>query len=379
MKKKTLFIVTTVPETLDTILKNQPKFLNNTFDVSVVSSPATALKRVAKNEGVSVHPVLMSRGINVFRDFISLFFMIKLFLIHKPDIVHSYTPKAGLIAMLAARLCFVKIKIHTFTGLIFPTQTGFKKSLLIFIDRIICKSATHIVPEGEGVKRDLLSYKITSKQLKLIGNGNIAGIDIEYFNKNNNSINTNLKSELSIPVEHFVFTFVGRLNIDKGIKELVNAFLLQTENNHLLLVGDIDDTAPIQPDIMAIIKNHSRIHMLGFHSDIRPALIASDVLILSSYREGFPNVVLQAGAMSLPVIATDINGCNEIITPDFNGWLVEPRNEDSLAKAMQNAINTSTPSLSLMACNARTRIVERFERNTYLKTLENFYEQLVKS
>jgi glycosyltransferase involved in cell wall biosynthesis len=321
----------------------------------------------------------MSRGINVFRDIISLFFMIKLFLIHKPDIVHSYTPKAGLIAMLAARLCFVPIKIHTFTGLIFPTQTGFKKSLLIFIDRLICKSATHIVPEGEGVKRDLLSYKITSKQLNLIGNGNIAGIDVGYFNKNNDGISTNLKSELSIPTEHFIFTFVGRLNIDKGIKELVNAFVLQTEKNHLILVGDIDDTAPIQPDIMTIIKNHPRIHMLGFQSDIRPALMASNVLVLSSYREGFPNVVLQAGAMSLPVIATDINGCNEIITPNFNGWLVEPKNEACLAKAMQVATNISKSSLSSMACNARSRVVEKFERNNYLKTLESYYLQVVKS
>ena len=129
---------------------------------------------------------------------------------------------------------------------------------------------------------------------------------------------------------------------------------------------------------MTIIENHPRIHMLGFQSDIRPALIASDVVVLSSYREGFPNVVLQAGAMSLPVIATDINGCNEIITPNFNGWLVKPKNEDSLAKAMQNATNATASSLSLMSCNARTRIVERFERNTYLKKLENFYLQLVK-
>lgn len=381
MVRKKLVLVTTIPETFADILQKQPNFLSFDFDVLIISSNSTKLREVAEQENVSYRCVPMVRRINVFHDAYSVLRMVWVLLTLRPDAVHSYTPKAALVAMLAAWICRVPVRVHTFTGLIWPTATGFKQKLLIWVDRLVCACATHIVPEGEGVKKDLQQFQITRKTLQVIGHGNIAGVDTGYFAPAAPGIPEQaeqLKKSLRIEEDAFVFCFVGRLNRDKGLLELVGAFSrLKDRNLHLLLVGGLDKTAPVPDEVLAQIEKNPRIHSLGFLSDVRPALAASNVLVLASYREGFPNVVLQAGAMQLPAIVTNISGCNEIVQPGFNGWIVPPRQEQALMNAMSVAINTPSDDLLILGENARSLIKKRFERNAHWQRMVDFYKNIL--
>ena len=381
MDQPKLVIVTTVPTTLASILAQQPKFLAQHFDVALISSPAAELKKVAESEGVSTYAVPMERGISPVRDLISLYRMIKQIKKLKPAIVHSYTPKAGLITMLAGFICRVPVRVHTFTGLIFPTSTGVKKKILIWMDRLICACATTIVPEGNGVKSDLITHAVTLKPLAVIGNGNIAGVDTASFCKQkiiSQGLHLPVKAQLNLPEDAFVFCFVGRFTKDKGFEELFEAFNSLPDNAHLLLVGELDERLPLPREIEQALNNHPRIHNVGWQNDIRPALAISHVLVLPSYREGFPNTPLQAGSMALPCIVTDINGCNEIITSGFNGWVVPVKNSNALTAAMRNSMQVD--NLAQLGAQARSNIVGKFERQAHWQNLLCFYnEQLVKS
>jgi glycosyltransferase involved in cell wall biosynthesis len=367
-----LVLVTTVPETFATILKGQPKWLAKYMHVECVTSQGSEFDKISEFENVTLHCVKMTRGISPFKDLVSIFQMWRILRVSKPDAVHSYTPKAGMITMFAALLAGVPIRIHTFTGLIFPSSTGVKRKILLLMDRLICLTATHVIPEGEGVKRDLIQHKVTYKPMAVIGHGNVAGIDTQYYSPESQ------KSKSPDGFKGFVFCFVGRLNLDKGIQELISAFLVLPNEPRLVLVGKLDATAPITSQTLEAIHAHPRIRCTGFLDDIRPVLACSNALVLPSYREGFPNVILQAGAMALPVIATDINGCNEVVENDFNGWLVTPRDVESLKKRMEYVMFLSDQQLATIGRNARERIVERFERRTYLQKLLNFYKESAK-
>lgn len=375
-----ILIVTTVPETLDTILRYQPRFLANHFQVSLATSPGERFEQVAHNEGLDLFQVPMVRGINALKDLISIFLMIGVLRKVKPTIVHSYTPKAGLVCMLAAWICRVPVRIHTFTGLVFPTERGFRQKLLIWVDRLLCACATHVIPEGAGVKNDLQRFRITGKSLKLIGHGNIAGVDSGYYSALAPGLANKaarLRKSLAISADSFLFCFVGRLNKDKGLDELIEAFKVLPEKSHLLLVGALDSTAPISAITLKSIESHPRIHCLGFLDDIRPSLLASDVLVLPSYREGFPNVLLQAGAMELPVIATDINGSNEVIEPGRNGWLVPVRNSTALAEAMLRAMQTPIAVRNELGRQSRILMQHRFEQKKHWGRMVTFYQALL--
>ena len=178
-----LVIVTTVPETLSTILRGQPGWLSDRFDVVCVTSPGPQISQIREVEGVEVIEVPMNRGISPVKDLLSIFRMCRVLRSQKADIVHSYTPKAGLVAMLSAFFLRVPIRIHTFTGLVFPSTSGLKRRLLLFVDRLICISATRVVPEGLGVAYDLSANKVTGKPLQVIGHGNIAGVDVDQIGR----------------------------------------------------------------------------------------------------------------------------------------------------------------------------------------------------
>lgn len=376
--KKRLVIVTTVPETLVSILKGQPRFLNGKFDVSLVSSPEVDAGKLEASEGVPVYPVPMFRGISLFKDLISVVNMI--FLLHrlKPDVVHSYTPKAGLVAMVAGFVCRVPVRIHTFTGLIFPTQRGFKQKLLIWVDRLICLCATKVVPEGNGVKKDLIAFNITYKPMKVIGHGNVAGVDFTYFDKASPIVLEQahcLRETLGISKDDFVFCFIGRLNNDKGLSELAAAFQQLHARAHLIVVGGIDTSAPVDAETLSFLESNEYIHLLGHQEDVRPALSACTVLVLPSYREGFPNVLLQAGAMGKSAIATDINGCNEIIESGVNGWLVPARKIDPLLNAMCEALNIPASKLVEMGGEAFTRVASCFDQKEHWQRMVFFYNE----
>ncbi|MEG2161658.1 MAG: glycosyltransferase family 4 protein, partial [Chryseobacterium sp.] len=326
MKKIKNFRISTVPVSLNILLKGQLKFLSNHFAVTAISGAGKDLDEVVEREGVKTYAIEIQRNISPFKDIVSLIQLYFYFKKEKPLIVHSITPKAGLLSMIAAKFADVPIRMHTFTGLIFPSKSGLLQKILIKMDQLLCWSATNIYPEGNGVKNDLINYKITSKPLNILANGNVNGIDLEYFALNaiSNEQQSQLKKELHIQEKDFIFIFVGRLVSDKGINELIQAFSkLKIQNSKLLLVGPLEsDLDPLRYEILKEIETNPNIISVGFQKDVRPYFAISDCLVFPSYREGFPNVVMQAGAMGLPSIVSNINGCNEIIIEGENGTII---------------------------------------------------------
>lgn len=373
-KKKKLIKTSTVPTSLDTFCKGQLKMLSDHFDVVTVSSPEKELKWIEEREEVRTIAVPMERHISIVNDLKSLFKMIQVFRKEKPYIVHSMTPKAGLISMLAAKICGVPVRMHTYTGLVFPTATGMKQKILIWMDKLLCACATYINPEGQGVANDLRRFNITKKPLHIIGNGNVRGIDAEYWKKES----TNLHKE-SQKKELFTFVFVGRIVGDKGINELIEAFKrLKPNSAKLILVGPYEENLdPIKDDTKSEIDNNPNIKWVGMQSDVRPFYEQANAFVFPSYREGFPNTVLEAGAMGLPSIVTNINGANEIIIPEENGLIIPSKDADALYQAMQRFIDE--PDLvKIMASNARKMVIDRYEQKYIWRELLKVYQSFDK-
>ncbi|PWN60613.1 glycosyltransferase family 4 protein [Chryseobacterium oncorhynchi] len=375
-----LIKTSTVPESLNILLKGQLKYLSEYFNIVAVSGKNIHLEEVEDREGVAIFPIEMQRKISPLQDLISLMKLYKYLKKEKPTLIHSITPKAGLLSMLAGKMAGVPIRIHTFTGLIFPTRTGFMQKLLIKMDQLLCWAATNIYPEGKGVASDLKKYNITDKPLNVIANGNVNGIDLDHFNPDHidNSSLTKIKEELGIKQSDFVFIFVGRIVGDKGINELIKAFVaLNGENVKLLLVGTFEEELdPLQKDTYDEIQKNQNIITVGFKKDVRPYFLISDALVFPSYREGFPNVVMQAGAMELPSVVSNINGCNEIIIQNENGLIVPSKNVEKLEEAMKLMISNKENYLK-MKSNARKMIENRYDQNIVWKALLDEYQKLL--
>lgn len=376
MKQK-IIRTSTVATSLNTFCRGTLRDLSRLYDVVAVSTPDHELQEIAQREGIRVIGVPMSRPIAPLRDLVSLWRLIRVFRRERPTMVHSITPKAGLLSMIAAWICRVPVRLHTFTGLVFPTATGLKKRILILTDRITCACATHIVPEGEGVKADLINYNITRKPLQVLGYGNIRGIDLNHYRRSPEV----MEKALTLRKPNiFTFVFIGRVVRDKGIDELVEAFsLLHSEHpqTRLILVGRAEDNLdPVSPNTRRTIASHPAIEAVGNQSDVRPWLAASDALVFPSYREGFPNVVIEAGALDLPSIVTDINGSREIIVHGQNGIIVPPRNAQALLQAMTQFVQ-NPQATQAMALKARQMIASRFEKSFVQKCLFDYYNQIL--
>lgn len=371
----------TVPSSINTFCKGLLRELQKQegYEVVVVSSPGSTLDEIRIREKVRTIAVPMERHISLVKDFVSLIRLIIAFHKEKPDIVHSMTPKAGLLSMMAAWCCRVPIRVHTFTGLVFPTSTGITQKILIATDRLTCACATHIVSEGEGVKNDLINYKITRKPLKVLGHGNVRGIDLGYYDSKRPEVHAAATKIRRDGI--FTFVFIGRIVRDKGINELVQAFTrlnIQYPHTRLLLVGPFEDKLdPLMPETMAEIERNKAIEAVGQQNDVRPWLGASDALVFPSYREGFPNVVIEAGAMGLPSIVTDINGSREIIIDGNNGIVIPPRQSETLRRAMEVFV-TDGEFVSRLAANARPLVASRYEQSFVRNCLKEYYKEILK-
>ena len=377
MFRKKIIRTSTVSTSLNTFCRGTLRRLAQTYDVVAVSTPDDELHEMAQREGVRVVGVTMRRPISPLHDLRSLLRLIRVFRRERPDMVHSITPKAGLLSMIAAWVCRVPVRVHTFTGLVFPTATGLKKKILMLTDRITCACATHIVPEGEGVKNDLINYGITRKPLRVLGYGNVRGVDMQHYSRTPEVL---VAAQPIMRSGVFTFVFVGRVVRDKGINELVQAFArlnAQEPATRLILVGRFeDDLDPVLPQTRQTVEQNDSIESVGSQADVRPWLAASDALVFPSYREGFPNVVLEAGAMGLPSIVTDINGSREIIVEGENGVIVPPRDADALYAAMLRFIEAPA-EVAQMAANAREMIASRFEKSFVEQCLFDYYKEIL--
>lgn len=360
---------------LETFCKGLLKELSEKYEVVAVSSPDDTLDLVGRREGVKTVGVPMERHIAPLSDLKSLWKMVGVMRRERPWLVHSMTPKAGLMSMIAGWLTGVPVRVHTYTGLVFPTATGITQKILILTDRILCRCATHIIPEGQGVKRDLERYRITRKPMRVLANGNVRGIDLSHYDRTPEVM---AEARKIADPDKTTYVFVGRIVGDKGVNELVEAFTRLNAGHpdtRLILVGRQEaELDPVSPTTLKRIKSNASVLAVGEQEDVRPWLAASDIGVLSSYREGFPNSVIESGAMGLPSIVTDINGANEIIIPGENGLIVPPRDADALYRAMK-LLYDDKPMRDRLASRSRD-MSRRYDQTVVRKALYDFYSSL---
>lgn len=379
-----LIRLTTVPISLSKLIGGQPQFMQeNGFEVKLASGARDEIKIIEREAGIMVKTLPFTRRISPLKDLKALWLTIKYFNKEKPDIVHTHTPKAGTIGMLAAWLCNVPVRMHTVAGLPLLESNGLKRIILGFIEKITYSCSTKVYPNSFGLKEIILQNKYCSiSKLDVIGNGSSNGINTEYFSAKKISKKEIIKyrKEFNISVNDIVFIFVGRLVSDKGINELVKAFssISQKYNSvKLLLVGNREsDLDPLLDETEKYLQNNSSIIQAGYQSDVRPFLLLADVLAFPSYREGFPNVVMQAGAMGLPSIVSNINGCNEIIKDNVNGLIIPPKDEESLELTMIELLENKEKR-EFLANNSRKLITDRYEQQMVWELIKKeYYKQL---
>lgn len=374
--KKKIIRTVTVPQSIGFFEEVMMRLKGDGYEVVVVTSPGEELDDFRRRyPDETVIEVPMERHISLIKDLKSLFMMIGVLRREKPYVVHSMTPKAGLISMMAAWLTGVPVRIHTFTGLVWPTAAGLKRKILMVTDWITCACATHIIPEGRGVLEDLKNHNVCRKPMRVLGYGNVRGVDMERFDPDR-------FADVEKDESKFRFVFVGRIVGDKGINELVEAFVRLNKEypeTKLSLVGNYEaDLDPLKPETIEVIESNSNIYACGakYSDDLLTEYMKSDCFVMPSYREGFPNTVMEAGAMGLPSIVTDINGSREIIINGENGIIVPSKDADALYKAMKQIVEDSS-ARERMAANSRPLIESRFEKSFVQGCLIEFYEEIL--
>lgn len=377
MRRKKLIRLTAHSKTLD-LLKGQIKFLSKEMDVILVASDTGNLREFAYTEGVQFRDVKMKREIDLLQDIKSLVSLIKLFLKEKPDIVHANTPKGALLGLLAARICNVPNRIYNVNGLRFETATGNFRRLLIMMEKIACFCANKVIPQSRGVAEILRKEHITSKELNIIRYGSGNGVDTFYFSPNLPDV----KSSTEIIKKQFKgvsYIFIGRLVGDKGVNELVEAF---EKLNHLYpdtqlhLIGERETRMDaLQKETSDKIVSNSSIIEHGRQSDVRPYLNASDIFVLPSYREGFPNVLLEAMSMGLPCIVSNVNGATDAIDNMDSGLIIPKKDSQSLFKAME-LLYIDASLRAKFSIRSRKKVAELFERRDVWNGILDMYNSL---
>ena len=381
-----LIRISTVPLSLHKLLKGQMRYMQeNGFLVHLVSSPGPEIAAVMRSEGCGLTSIAMTRSITPFQDFLSMIRLWFLFFKMKPAIIHTHTPKAGLLGMLAASLAGVPIKLHTIAGLPWMESKGVKKNLLKQVERLTISLSTRVHVNSQHLLNFMRFEGLdpNPSKLKIIGNGSSNGIDTDYYSPANVSFEQieEIRKVAKPGSNAFVWLFVGRLVGDKGIFELIEAFLhvqAQYPEDQLWLVGPFENKDRLKSSILNTINNNKNIIKWGYCDDVRPFFAAADVLVFPSYREGFPNVPMQAAAMECPMILSDINGCNEIVEHNVNGMLVPVKNPDALTDAM--LLMRNNPDLrKYFADNSLAIIKKKYSNKAIWTLLEAEYKELLAS
>ncbi|HEV7380780.1 MAG TPA: glycosyltransferase family 4 protein [Dyadobacter sp.] len=381
MKNVTLLRISTETYSLRILLRNQLAYMGSKgINVVMASYPDQHVKELEQQEKASFYPLPLTRELTPFADAIALFHTVRLIRKIKPDIVHTHSPKAGIIGMLAAAICRVPVKIHTVAGLPLMEVTGPKRWLLNFVEKVVYGCADWVLPNSNQLRDFIIDSKLITDQRKItvIGKGSSNGVDMNYF-----TVTDELKQEIDsfkqekgITQEHTVLGFVGRLAFYKGINELIGAFekiQAQKSNLKLLLIGAYEDLNPLEETTLEKIRTNPDIIAVGHQKDIRKFLAAIDIFVFPSYREGFPQALMQASAIGLPSIATNINGCNEIIEDNQTGILIEPKNEGAIVEACVKLLNDADLRVE-MGRKARKNISENYEQRKLWNNIYDFYQ-----
>ena len=377
--------ITTVPVSLLVLLKGQMKYMSeHGFEVTMISSHGEEVPKLLEQEKCAHIPVMLTRKITPIQDLKSLIQLTRILKKIKPDIVHTHTPKAGLIGMWAAKLAGVPIRLHTIAGLPWVESSGIMRKVLIFVEKLTAFAAHEIFPNSFVQKKFMESLNIANGKMKVLGKGSSNGINTEHFSINDSILQAalHLKNQAKLSSNGWVWIFVGRIVKDKGIAELLDAFTELSQRfpeDQLWMVGAPEpDLDPLEEKHQSILNNHPQIKCWGFQQDIRPYLAAAKVLTFPSYREGFPNVPLQAGAMGCMLLLSDINGCNEIVENGVDGKLVPTKDRNQLLKAMMES-RLNPEKTNEFSKNIQQKIIDNYNQKTLWQILLKEYETRLKN
>jgi glycosyltransferase involved in cell wall biosynthesis len=373
--------IMTVPYSF-TFIKGQVGYMKaQGFEVYGLSSPGELLSKFAESEQITVHAVEMTKRITPIRDVVALVKIWRWLRRLRPDIVHSHTPKGGFLGMLGAWLAGVPVRIYHVRGLRFETTTGWKRKLLMQIEKWSCRFAEEVVCVSASVRTQVVHSGLChSGKIKVLGAGSGNGVDsTNRFNPENVPVSSrvDVRAKHGIPNDATVLGFVGRIVWSKGIVELSEAWSSLREefqNLHLLMVGGAESEDPIPPHVDQLLRGDSRVHLIGEEWNTPPLFAAMDLFVLPTYREGLPIVLLEAGAMKLPVVATRVSGCVDVVEDGITGTLVPSRDAQKLAGAIRSYLKD--PELQRRhGSAARDRVVREFRQEAIWQALHQEYIQ----
>ncbi len=381
---KKLIRITTVPMALRYLLPGQMKFMQqNGFDVLMISANGPELNDVIQNENCRHIVVPMTRKITPLQDLKCLIQLVKILKKEKPDIVHTHTPKAGLLGMLAAKLAGVKVRIHTVAGMPLMVAKGAKLQLLKSIEKLTYSAASNVWPNSNSLYNYIIEHKFAApKKLSIIGKGSTNGINISRFNAsvlNENTI-AEVKNSIKYAPQNIYLLCIGRLVADKGIVELVNVFTSLQKNNptlKLVLVGDYEPGLdPLPAAIMQQIESNENIIHIKWTQQVEYFMHIAGYFIFPSHREGFPNVLLQAGAMQLPIICSRIAGNVDIVTDKQTGLIFDAASEQQMEEQIKFAL-ANPAAMKNMAAALLEIIKKDYQRENTWQNILSAYKSLL--
>jgi glycosyltransferase involved in cell wall biosynthesis len=384
-RKSRICLMSSIPVTLWSFYRSLPLRLSDEdIEVHICSSDGPELKMFRDNDGVKTWTVPISRKITPFRDLLSIFKLRGIFRRQRFDIVHAHTPKAGLLGMIAAKLAGVENRIYTCHGLPLETEKGFKRRLLTWAEKLSCYCATQVLVVSNSLLEQLEGYGICHKpRMEMLCDGTACGVDLERFSRTAclAKKSVDVRREYNIPDNALVIGFIGRLVPDKGIHLLVQSFCklyCRYQNIRLLILGSFEPHRGVLPDeTINHLNNHPGIIMVGFSNEIEPYYAVMDMLVLPTRREGFPYTLLEAAAMELPVVATEVTGCVDAVVDGKTGLLVVPENVDLLSRAIEKLIQ-SDQLRDRMGREARRRVEEKFTVERLLAAHVRLYHRLLR-
>ncbi|QDV65132.1 Putative glycosyltransferase EpsD [Crateriforma conspicua] len=381
LEGKKLCVIVTASVTLSALYRGQFDFLiNEGMQVTAVSAPGADLEEIEKL-GVRVEPIAMEREPRPTRDLMSLYRLWRFLRRERFDIVHVSTPKAGFLGAVAARLACQPCIVFTLRGRTYENLSGLKRGLFAGLDRTTCSIAKLVIPIcrelGDAVIREGICRR---EKLRFVGKGSSNGIEASRFHRDAEAeaTATDLRKQLGIDNQDIVVLFVGRIRREKGVNELVEAMkplLNHYPHLHMVMVGSPESSDPINSETEVEIKSNDRIHELGWLPNPERAFWTADIVAMPSYREGFGNVALEAGAAGLPVVGFDIMGLREAIEDGESGILVPLRDTQALQRALEQLIIAPDLRMSLGTQGCK-RVHDHFRQQIIWNGLAELYSQL---
>lgn len=365
--------------------RGQPRYMSeHGFDVTMISSDGWELPSVKALEQVPHIEVHLTRKLSPVTDARSIWKLYKLFRKMKPDIIHTENLKANLCGLIAGWMAGVPVRIQTMAGLVSPTKKGFKGWMIRQAEIISFWFATDVWPNSYSSLNFMLKTKMVNpKKARVIGKGSTNGIDLERFNPDaiKPARLEEIKKTVNWQPNDRILLFAGRMVRDKGVEELVGAFgriYKNFPNLKLVLLGPEEaDLDPLSDETRAAIRNNRQIIHIEWTDEVEYYLAISELFVFPSYREGFPNVIMQAGAMKCPVVCSKVFGNIDIITNRVNGLLHESQNTDALLDSLNEALNNK-PLMQKLGDQLYKDMVDHYDRYTIYELYIKEYKELVK-